>query len=1528
MNNGVKIMKNMKYNILFGIALVCAMLFTVCENITDTQENQTPVKSGYGRISISLTGEGAALQTPKLSMARTVLPTLDFDKYVYTFIKDYETTGEQIEPDDDGFFTLEVGGYTVEVQAYTGTEEPYTLAASGVSEPFSVGSGSNAQISVPLSVVDSEAKGKFIYTITYPQDAVAEITLQSWLESDDVPLNSEITQTELTRTREVRIDMYNAYGWGWYNNDALRINVNGVDIANVRVQSGYTNTYTFNVTTGDVIAIYWVVSPGYQEGNSFIVYYTDTPPSPAFNTASWDGSNALIYRNTMHNVSNGTLLGSFTGIGTHVNVEKETETLELDAGSYLFTILVSKDGLYSGITESVLINSSLTTVYTKNFFDDDLITLRTPLVSDYDVVYDEDTQTISVTSKEDASPGTITIYYEGAGATVYEKTTIAPVGVGTYIVTFDVSAAIGFTAAAGLPAGTITMDNPTPVADDYDINGTGTFTYTSGTTRPVTITPKENKSSGAVTILYNGTTATPTNAGTYTVTFNVNAAEGWNAAVGLSAGTIIINRAGGYTVSASTGASSVTGKGFTVNIVTAANGQVVEYAVSASSSVPSTGWQESRTFSGLAGATAYYIFARAKENTNYNTGEASISAAAVTTLASATVDIPTMSSVTGNSITVTAVTAPTNGQTVEYAVSTSSTAPSTGWQDGTTISGLTASVPYYIYARAKENTNYNAGPAQRSAAMVTTLHILDSVTANGSLSPKVKTTAITLIFSGNPGTINISDISLSGVASIGSATLSGSGSTRTLSPITLTGSNSTGSVTVTVSGVSGVQNGSKTVTVYNPLTAGLYATGSNTSVDLSSTSGTTIVEKSFNYINNVNPGTYTLMLDSDISVAGQSTAEISNGSASRHLKVTNAKLTIIGIDAERKISVISGSGWGIFAVGISGKTGIELTIGENITVVGNSVSVSSVAVDVVQGATFTMEKNASMSGNYGGVLVTHRAVSLGGNCTLIMQDNAKITRSGVVCSGNGNTITMSGSASIVDGVSGSNSSTITMSDSASVTGGVSYVDSSSNFTMSDNASVVGGVSGSNSTFNMSGSASVTGRVNIGSNSTFDMKDNASVSGNNDNGVEIRNGSKFTMQNNAKVNNSSNGVYVSGSGSEFIMSGNASVSNNSRGVYLNGDGTFTMQGNATVFNNYSTSNDGGGVRVAAGNSVATFTMKDNASVYGNTGNNGGGVYVVGSSSYKASFIMQDDASISGNTATSNATDSGGGGVYVGSYSTFEMKGGLIWGNKANGNSSNGGGVNVYNNGTFTMSGGTIYGSNGSTILRNDTGGIGYALYVNNSGSAKFADNTDITSPGSPRDTTITTGSQPTVKVTVTYNINGGTGTTPASLMVAAGDSITLNNGNGLTRTGYTFAGWNTSPSGTGTNYNAGTSYTPSGNITLYAKWNENTLTTDTWKDGNIPSSGSREEWFKFTATAATQYIHVSFGTLTYLYVQLYDSSGTTTVGNQTILYNGIVKYTSQSLTSGQVYYVKVTPYTSSYSGTYKIAFNTSSTAPAQ
>jgi uncharacterized repeat protein (TIGR02543 family) len=73
-------------------------------------------------------------------------------------------------------------------------------------------------------------------------------------------------------------------------------------------------------------------------------------------------------------------------------------------------------------------------------------------------------------------------------------------------------------------------------------------------------------------------------------------------------------------------------------------------------------------------------------------------------------------------------------------------------------------------------------------------------------------------------------------------------------------------------------------------------------------------------------------------------------------------------------------------------------------------------------------------------------------------------------------------------------------------------------------------------------------------------------------------------------------------------------------------------------------------------------------------------------------------------------------------------------------------------------------------------------------------------------------------TVTFNANGGTGTVP-SQTTNRETIIALPGGDTLSRSNYTFIGWNTNSYGTGTDYGPGEWFPVSGNITLYAKWEE-------------------------------------------------------------------------------------------------------------
>ena len=118
-------------------------------------------------------------------------------------------------------------------------------------------------------------------------------------------------------------------------------------------------------------------------------------------------------------------------------------------------------------------------------------------------------------------------------------------------------------------------------------------------------------------------------------------------------------------------------------------------------------------------------------------------------------------------------------------------------------------------------------------------------------------------------------------------------------------------------------------------------------------------------------------------------------------------------------------------------------------------------------------------------------------------------------------------------------------------------------------------------------------------------------------------------------------------------------------------------------------------------------------------------------------------------------------------------------------------------------------------------------------------------------------------TVKFNANGGTGAVHADIPVSANNSITLPDKGTLSNGELVFSGWNTKPDGTGINHPAGTAYTVTGNITLYATWKEAstgggeeaffTLTTNINPEGwgkvtRSPNSTIYREGTKVTLTA--------------------------------------------------------------------------------
>jgi hypothetical protein len=164
---------------------------------------------------------------------------------------------------------------------------------------------------------------------------------------------------------------------------------------------------------------------------------------------------------------------------------------------------------------------------------------------------------------------------------------------------------------------------------------------------------------------------------------------------------------------------SHTQNSITINAVTIfpSNGRTVEHGINTTGATPTT-WQDETVFNELLPGTRYYIFARLKGNNSY---QPSLPLQVTTNKApGTTVSDPTLASKTHNSVTINPSSLQTStGQVVEYAITTLTVAPTSGWQTGLTFTGLMASTTYSIFARSRESTTHNTGSISDALITIT-----------------------------------------------------------------------------------------------------------------------------------------------------------------------------------------------------------------------------------------------------------------------------------------------------------------------------------------------------------------------------------------------------------------------------------------------------------------------------------------------------------------------------------------------------------------------------------------------------------------------------------------------------------------------------------------------------------------------------------------------------------------------------------------------------------------------------------------
>jgi uncharacterized repeat protein (TIGR02543 family) len=112
-------------------------------------------------------------------------------------------------------------------------------------------------------------------------------------------------------------------------------------------------------------------------------------------------------------------------------------------------------------------------------------------------------------------------------------------------------------------------------------------------------------------------------------------------------------------------------------------------------------------------------------------------------------------------------------------------------------------------------------------------------------------------------------------------------------------------------------------------------------------------------------------------------------------------------------------------------------------------------------------------------------------------------------------------------------------------------------------------------------------------------------------------------------------------------------------------------------------------------------------------------------------------------------------------------------------------------------------------------------------------------------------------TLTYDGNSSSGGSAPSSQTGNGNTTTAINSGPLTRTGYTFAGWNTDPNGNGTHYAQGSTFLLSANSTLYAEW---TPVSNSSTPASTPTS-SGDSSLAVTGSPLGYYAGFAIGTIT-------------------------------------------------------------------
>jgi uncharacterized repeat protein (TIGR02543 family) len=367
------------------------------------------------------------------------------------------------------------------------------------------------------------------------------------------------------------------------------------------------------------------------------------------------------------------------------------------------------------------------------------VTVSTTVYAEWERLY---TIAFDITGNETGDSVTASPTSAKAGATITINYTLAGGYVNNRLVFSGVEADIGEVDEAGSGTKTYTV-----VAADADEDGTITidaaFTHTDKTLDTIAFADNTiQKTYGDATF-----TEAVSNAGTGTGAITYSSSHTDIATVNASTGEVTILKAGTATITA-TKAEDATYEGTTANY--ALHIAQLQLTIGAPTGTTTKTYDGNTTATGITAgsltnkvgsddvtatvASATYNSANVAQ-ANKITVVYSISgtdagnyikpvdseittSVSITKALGATVVAPTLASKTHDSVTINAVAAPGNGQTVEYNYNMGATEPGSLWGTALTFSSLLSSTEYYFFARAAANNNYEAGTA--SSVAITT----------------------------------------------------------------------------------------------------------------------------------------------------------------------------------------------------------------------------------------------------------------------------------------------------------------------------------------------------------------------------------------------------------------------------------------------------------------------------------------------------------------------------------------------------------------------------------------------------------------------------------------------------------------------------------------------------------------------------------------------------------------------------------------------------------------------------------------